>query len=129
VSLVDLVPTILDACSIEPTAPELLMGESMLSPDRPGETVLYDGTLEYHGARGTDHKRFNDETVGETSFRDTVYDGYDERIVDGDDEHDALAEVIEDGLRRCESLAADAHAIDPDSLQVEQHMRDLGYLE
>lgn len=128
VSLVDLLPTMLDLCDLPSPAAELVMGKSLLQDGNP-QPVFYDGTLGFHGARGDGKKRFNDETVGEDTYRNTEFSGYEEWFVEGDRDHDALTTFVEEQLERCRNLADDATAIDPDSLQVEQHMRDLGYLE
>ena len=126
VSLVDLVPTVLDVLEFESPRGELLMGTSLLADDR-DERIFYDGTLGFHGARIEGRKRFNDETVGEERFRTTRYDDEGERVVE--ESFDDLESFTEGRVATCSSMADEAQAIDPDSLQVEQHMRDLGYLE
>jgi arylsulfatase A-like enzyme len=139
VSLVHLAPTILDICDIQSDyANETMFGNSLMNDDHNEEKVFYDGTLDYCGARSQNCKRFNDETVGEIRYRNVIYDhrhkneikvGYDEQVVDGDDEHELLSEFIEERLTECEQLAEGTSAIDPESLQVQQHIKDLGYLE
>ncbi|MFC7098335.1 sulfatase [Halobaculum marinum] len=129
VSLVDLVPTLLDLCGIDSPAEDLLMGRSLLDDPVETEPVFYDGTLDFHGARGQVAKRFNTEAVGEDTYLNTEYGDGDERIVDGDERHEELDAFVQEQLATCSELAADTKAIDPDSLQVEQHMKDLGYLE
>lgn len=129
VSLVDLVPTLLDLCGIDSPAEDLLMGRSLLEDPEESEPVFYDGTLNFHGARGADAKRFNTEAVGEDTFLNTEYGDGDEHIVDGDERHEQLVAFVQEQLATCAELAEDTKAIDPDSLQVEQHMKDLGYLE
>lgn len=130
-SLVDLTPTILDLCDVDPVGEDLMLGRSLLDGDADGDAtpVFYDGTLEFHGARGEEKKWFNDETVGQDTYRCTTYDGYDERLVDPDEDHEALRAFVEEMLETCESMAEGTVAVDPDSLQVERHMKDLGYLE
>lgn len=130
-SLVDLVPTILDVVDVDPAGADLMLGESLLSgkPDAEPDPVFYDGTRGFYGARGKSLKRFNDETVGEATFRTTEYDADGECPVDPTDGHRRLEEFADDMLDRCEGFADETDAIDPDDLQVKQHMRDLGYLE
>lgn len=136
VSLVDLVPTVLDIVEVEPRAERLMMGDSLLPVAR-GEAnrdpLFHDGTLGFHGAQTTGKQFFNYESAGEATFVDTIYDDdasptYNEMIVDGDEDHETLRAFVDEMLERCEDLAEEASAVDPDSLQVEQHMRDLGYL-
>lgn len=138
VSLVDLMPTLLDLSGVELSAGELVMGESLrgvASGDEERETVFYDGTLGFHGARRADGvKRFNTEYVGEdtylnTEFEDALDGDYEEDVVDGGGDHDELAAFVEERLDECSTLAEESTAIDPDSVQVKQHMKDLGYLE
>lgn len=138
VSLVDLMPTLLDLAGVEVSAEELLMGESLrpvVAGDAERETIFYDGTLGFHGARNTDGaKQFNTEYVGEdtylnTQFADSLDGDYEENLVDGGDAHEELAGFVEERLEECSTLAEESVAIDPDSMQVEQHMKDLGYLE
>jgi arylsulfatase A-like enzyme len=137
VSLIDLVPTVLDIADLDPRTEQLLMGESLLEVAR-GEAerdpIFHDGTLGFHGAQAPGKKYFNHESLGEGRFLNTTFDPdsaptYSEQIVEADADHEALASFVERRLAECENLAEEAQAIDPDSLQVEQHMRDLGYLE
>ena len=135
VSLVDLVPTVVDLLGLDPD--DRLLGESLVpvaAGEETRETILYDGTLGYHGARDADGaKRFNTERTGEDEYVDAVADydelPYVEDVVTGDDRHRELEAFIRETLSELESLAEGNRAVDPDSLQVEQHMRDLGYLE
>lgn len=137
VSLVDLVPTVLDVLGVDSPARDLLMGESLLPVARGEATrefVFHDGTMGYHGAQGDGKARFAYEAVGPETPVNTTFDPdapptYEERVVDGDADHEGLATFVEETLDRCEELARESEAIDPDSIQVEQHMRDLGYLE
>lgn len=138
VSLVDLMPTLLDLAGVELSTEELVMGESLrpvVAGDERRETIFYDGTLGFHGARRADGvKRFNTEHVGEETYLDAEFadalDGeYAEELVEGDGAHDELAAFVEEMLEECSTLAEESTAIDPDSVQVKQHMKDLGYLE
>lgn len=136
-SLVDLMPTVLDLIGIDPPE-ELVMGESLLplaNGDAPGrKRVFYDGTLGYHGVRADDGKKvFNCELYGDDRYIQTEYaraprDYDDEMVVEGDLNPD-LREYVEQMTEECAALAEESQGIDPDSLLVEQHMRDLGYLE
>lgn len=135
-SLVDLMPTLLDLVGSDPPE-ELVMGESLVPMVRDGsdglDRVFYDGTLGYHGVRASDGRKiFNCERHGEDEYLETNYANspttYDDEPV-GDDVSPDLRADLEDHAARCAQLAEESQGIDPDSLQVEQHMRDLGYLE
>ncbi|WP_254531067.1 sulfatase [Natrinema gelatinilyticum] len=138
VSLIDLMPTLLDLVGVEVSADELVMGESLINVvagDERRETIFYDGTLGFHGARSEDGvKRFNTEYVGEDTYLDTEFkaalDGdYDETLVKGGLGHDRLGAFVTERLDECATLSDESTAIDPDSVQVKQHMKDLGYLK
>ena len=128
----------LDLADVELSSGELVMGESLrpvVTGERRRETIFYDGTLGFHGARRKDgSKRFNSEYVGEDTYLNTEFDDalngdYEETLVDGDEDHDELAAFVEQRLDECSALAEQNTAIDPESVQVKQHMKDLGYLE
>jgi len=136
-SLIDLLPTILELLGVETPDP-LTMGDPLQplvseeSADR--EHVFYDGTLEYNGIRTTDGRKvFNCETEGEATYLETTYTSepvaYDEEPVRDGDPDETLLAALRDHESRCATLAEESQGIDPESLQVEQHMRDLGYLE
>lgn len=134
-SLVDLLPTVLDMAGLN-GSDELFMGTS-LTPIISGESsgrsrVFYDGTLNYHGVRDADGRKvFNCEYFGSDGYVQTRYGGstvaYEETL-DGDPDEELLS-YIDVQTEECAELAEESKGIDPNSLQVKQHMRDLGYLE
>lgn len=137
VSLIDLLPTILELVEKERPS-DLLMGDS-LRPIVDGELpardrIFYDGTLEYHGVRTADgRKLFNCEHLGADNWVRTNYtpdpNDYDDEPIQDGDADGPLLKYIAEMKEVCGDLAEDSKGVDPDSLQVEQHMRDLGYLE
>lgn len=135
-SLVDLMPTLLDLLGMD--VPASAMGESLVPlarGEREGaEYVFYDGTMGYGGVRSADGRkvfdcehRGKDEYVGTTFDPGTLEAEYGETLEDAPDE--SLLTELRQFERTARERQDDAKAIDPDSIQVEQHMRDLGYLE
>lgn len=134
-SLVDMVPTLLELADIE-IPDEFMMGESlvpMINGTEDGrEQVYLDGTLDYHGIRDVDTRKvFNCETTGPADYTQTEYVPTNPSSADtilGTPEDD-LRDSIRDNETDCREMAEDTDGIDPDSIQVKQHMKDLGYLE
>lgn len=136
-SLIDLLPSVLDIVGVD--APDkLVMGESIrpLVPDDQDkrELVFYDGTLGYNGVRAADGRKiFNCERYGEDEYIETTYTDsptdYDSEPVKEDTLDEELQAELDDHVKRCSKLAEESEGVSPESLQVQQHMRDLGYLE
>ncbi len=136
-SLIDLLPTVLELVGIDPPG-DLVMGESLVPTIR-GEAsgrdrVFYDGTLSYDGVRHRDGRKvFNCEHLGPDDYVQTNYAhdprAYDEEPITTRDPDGDLLEFLDARRADCDRLAEESKGIDPASLQVEQHMRDLGYLE
>jgi arylsulfatase A-like enzyme len=137
-SLVDLMPTLLDLLDL--SIPDSAMGESLVpvvtGRRRADEFVFYDGTMGYNGVRTDDgRKAFNCEDRGNDEYVRTTFDPaladreYGEAEPRDGQLEDSLVTEVQRLEREAKRRASDAEAIDPDSIQVEQHMKDLGYLE